>query len=68
MRFQITVRHGGRRQRYHTFVVEAEHAGAALTKAAREIPAEIAEDADLVELRIAVEPDDRVYVGEGGGG
>ena len=63
MRFQITVRYGGSRQRYHTFVVEAEHAGAALRDAAAEMPVEIAEDADLVELRVAVDPDDRNYLG-----
>lgn len=67
MRFQVTVRHGGARQRYHTFAVEAEDAGAALRVAADETPEEVARDADLVELRIAVDPDDRVYVGEDGG-
>lgn len=66
MRFQITVRYGGSRQRYHTFVLEAEDAAAALRDAADEMPPEIARDADLVELRIAVDPDDRTYLGEEG--
>ncbi len=66
MRFQITVRYGGGRQRYHTFAVEAPDAAAALRAAADETPEEIAADADLVELRIAVDPEDRAYLGEEG--
>lgn len=66
MRFQITVRYGGSRQRYHTFALEAENAGEALKGAADEMPPEIARDADLVELRIAVDPEDRSYLGEEG--
>jgi len=61
MNFQVTVRHGGRRQRYHTYAVEADDARGALTAAARDMPAEIAAEADLVELRIAVDPDARRY-------
>ncbi|MDX1493260.1 MAG: hypothetical protein R3253_04230, partial [Longimicrobiales bacterium] len=67
MRFQITVRYGGSRQRYHTFVLEARDAADALRDAAEEMPPEIARDADLVELRIAVDPDDRTYLGEESG-
>jgi hypothetical protein len=66
MRFQVTVRYGGRRQRYHTYVVEAGDAREALGTAAENLPAEIATDVDLVELRIAVDPDRRAYVGEPG--
>ncbi|MEX2466233.1 MAG: hypothetical protein WD995_04950 [Gemmatimonadota bacterium] len=62
MNFRITVRYGGRRQRYHTFGVVADDARAALTAAAAEIPDEIAPEADLVELRVAVDPDERQYV------
>jgi len=62
MNYQVTVRYGGRRQRYHTFHVEAPDARAALATAAGEIPDEIASQADLVELRVAVDPDDRTYV------
>ena len=64
MRFQVTVRYGGSRQRYHTLAVEAPDAGAALREAADQIPQEIAGDADLVELRVAVDPDGRAYLGE----
>jgi hypothetical protein len=64
MKYQVTVRHGTQRQRYHTYVVEADDAGAALQVAADHMPAEISREADLVELRPAVDPDERSYVGE----
>ena len=64
MKYQVTVRHGTQRQRYHTFVVEADDARNALRVAAEEMPTEIAGEADLVELRVAVDPDERSYVGE----
>lgn len=67
MRFQVTVRHGTRRQRYHTLVVEADDAREALRRASSEIPDDVAAETDLVELRIAPEPEARSYVGEGGG-
>ncbi|MGD2045334.1 MAG: hypothetical protein PVH96_03865 [Gemmatimonadota bacterium] len=64
MHFQVTVRYGTRRQRYHTYVVEAEHAAAALQAASERMPPEISGEADLVELRVAVDPEERPYVGE----
>lgn len=63
MNFQVTVRYGGRRQRYHTYVVDGADAREALAIAARELPPGIAAEADLVELRIAVDPDARQYLG-----
>lgn len=65
MLFQITVRYGGRHQRYHTFQVEAPDAREALVRAAGEIPDEIAPQADLVELRVWVDPEKRPFLGEG---
>ena len=62
MKYQITVRYGGGHQRYHTYVVEAEDARAALEVAAEQMPAEIGSAADLVELRVAVDPDKRAYL------
>ena len=62
MRYQITVRYGGRYQRYHTYVVEAADAPGALVEAATALPPEIAGEVDLVEMRIAVDPDERTYV------
>jgi hypothetical protein len=63
--FQITVRYGTRRQRYHMLEVEAADAREAMASAARLVPDEIAAEADLVEIRVAVDPDHRPY--EGGG-
>jgi hypothetical protein len=62
MNFLVTMRYGGRYQRYHTFQVEAADARAALAAAAEAMPAEIAPQTDLVELRVAVDPDQRAYV------
>lgn len=62
MTFQITVRYGGRHQRYHTYAVEADDARLALEAAARDMPDAVAAEADLVELRIAVDPDAREYI------
>lgn len=62
MNFQVTVRYGGRYQRYHTFLVEAADAREALATAAAEIPDDVAPQADLVELRVAVDPDRREYL------
>lgn len=62
MNYQITVRYGGRYQRYHTFVVEAPDASAALRLAGDQMPPEIAPEADLVELRVAVDPEQREYL------
>lgn len=64
MRFQITVRYGGRHQRYHTFTVDADDARQAMEAGAGEIPDEIAPQADLVELRVFVDPESRAFLGE----
>lgn len=64
MHFQVTVRYGTRRQRYHQYVVEADHAGDALRVASERMPPEVSGEADLIEVRVAVDPDERVYLGE----
>ncbi len=56
MKFQITVRYGQRRQRYHTYSVEGPDAREGLRLAAAAMPDEVAPEADLVELRVAVDP------------
>ena len=64
MDFQVTFRYGGRYQRYHTFQVSAADAREALETAARAMPPEVAAEADLVEMRVAVDPDERKFMGE----
>jgi hypothetical protein len=64
MNFQVTARYGGRAQRYHTFNVDVLDAKAALLAAAHEIPDEIAPQVDLIEIRVAVDPDKRSYAEE----
>ena len=64
MLFQITVRYGGRYQRYHTITVEADDAREAMLAGADEIPEDIGSDADLVEIRVYVDADARTYLGE----
>jgi hypothetical protein len=64
MEYQITLRYGRSRPRYHTFTVRADDAAAALHDAAAKIPSDIAADVDIVELRLAVGPDRRAYLGE----
>ncbi len=64
MKYQITVRYGGGHQRYYTYVVEAEDARAALEVAAEQMPTEIGSEADLVELRVAVDPERRAYLAD----
>ena len=64
MLFQITVRYGGRHQRYHTFQVEAPDARQAMVNGASQIPDEMAPQTDLIELRVFVDPDARKFVGE----
>ena len=62
MTFQITVRYGTRYQRYHTFEVDTPDVRAALSAAAVALPDTVVEEADLVEIRRAVDPDARTYL------
>jgi hypothetical protein len=64
MHYRITVRYGGRRQRYHTYDVEADDIRGALGAASTGMPDEVAAQADLVELRITVDPAERTYLEE----
>lgn len=65
MTFQITVRYGRRYQRYHTYLVEGANTREALELAARKMPDDIAAEADLVEVRVAVDPGARPQLGNG---
>ena len=64
MQFQVTIRYGGARQPDRTLVFVPADAQPALRAAADAIPAEIAPHVDLVELREAVDPDRRDYLGD----
>lgn len=64
--YQVTVRYGSRRQRYHTYRVDAPDVVGALREAAEDVPEAIADEADLVEIRPVPDPDEREYVGEAG--
>ena len=66
MNYQVTIRYGRKIQRYHSLTVEATDAVAALRLAADEIPAEIVDEVDLVELREAPDFDKNInQEGEG---
>ncbi len=64
MNFQVTARYGKKYQRYHTYRVDVPDAKAALQAAAAELPDEIAELTDLIEIRLAVDPDKRTFLDE----
>lgn len=66
MRFQVTVRYGTVRQRYHVLTLEAPEIASALESAAARLPDEVAREGTLVEVRPAVEPEARRYVGAEG--
>jgi hypothetical protein len=55
----VTVRYGGERLRYHLDQVQADDLKEAMTAAAGALPPEIVDSADLVEIRPAVDPEDR---------
>ena len=65
MHFRITVRYGSPSQRYHTFEVDADDACGAMAVASAQVPEEVGRTADLVEIRAAVDPENRPYAAEG---
>jgi|GEM_PF-275246 len=62
MEFQVTVRYGHARQRYHLFTVDAGEIGEALEAAAEGLPDDVAREGTLAEIRLAVDPEARRYV------
>lgn len=64
MNYRVTVRYGGETLRYHLDQVQADDLREAMTAAARALPPEVVESADLVEIRPAVDPEARGYLGE----
>jgi hypothetical protein len=65
MNYQVTVRYGRRTHRYLSLSVEAPDAVAALRAAADEVPAEVASEVDIVELREAPDFEKTLPPGEG---
>lgn len=63
MEFQVTVRLGDQYD-YRTFRVQGGDVAEALRAAADALSSDVAARADLVELRVAADPDEREYVGE----
>jgi hypothetical protein len=59
--YQITIRYGSRYQRYHTLTLPASDVADAMRQAADQIPQDVLPEADLVELRVAVDPDTRTF-------
>ena len=62
--YRITVRYGSRYQRYHTFGLEARDVAEALRLSSERIPETVLPEADLVEIRLAVDPDERGFMEE----
>lgn len=62
--YRATFRYGGSRPRYEMLDVEADDLRAALTIAAERLSDEVAETAELVEIRRQADPDDREYTPE----
>lgn len=63
-RFTVTVRHGARGYRYHTFDVEATDLAAALRAAAADLPEDVRASGNLAEIRSATDPDAREFLEE----
>lgn len=68
MKYQVTVRYGATRVRYHMDRVEGEDLAEAMRTAAERLPTEVIEAGELVEIRPAIDPEEREYLdGEPGG-
>jgi len=64
MDYQITIRHGKKRQQYLSLAVEAPDAAGALRLVADRIPPDVVGEVDLVELREAPDFDKRMEEGD----
>lgn len=62
--YRATFRYGGSRPQYEMLDIEAEDLRAALTLAAERLSDEVAETAELVEIRRQTDPDEREYTPE----
>lgn len=66
MEFQVTIRYGSGRQRYHLIQVTGQNMKEVLAALPPQIPDEVGEHADLVEIRPSVDPEGRSYLGDEG--
>lgn len=64
MSYQVTIRYGKKIQQYLSLAVEAPDVPEALRQVADQIPAEVAGEVDLVELREAPDFDKRMEEGD----
>lgn len=62
MHYQVTVRYGTTRVSYHMDRVEGENLAEAMRTAAARLPPEVVEAGELVEIRPAIDPEEREYL------
>ncbi len=62
--YRATFRYGGSRPQYEMLDIEAEDLRAALAEAAERVSEEAAETAELVEVRLQTDPEEREYTPE----
>lgn len=62
--YRMTLRHGAPGKRYHLVDLDAPDLRAALMQAVNAFPAGSEGTADLVEIRVHVEPEERSYTPE----
>lgn len=61
-RYRVTIRYGRPRSQYLILELEADTMGEALSEAASSLSPEVSGAADLAEIRVLVEEDEREYV------
>jgi hypothetical protein len=59
--YRMTLRHGSPARRYHVVDIEAENMRDAMMQAVNAFPADGERTADLVEIRVHVDPEERNY-------
>ena len=62
--YRATFRYGGSQPQYEMLDIEADDLRAALRDAAERLSEEVAETAELVEIRVQTDPDEREYTPE----
>lgn len=62
--YRATFRYGGAHPRYEMLDIEAADLRAALSAAAERVSEEVAASAELVEIRVQTDPDQREYAPE----